>query len=169
MFVEDFRQLVTRLNTYYGLEKTVSPSRFDLWFAQVKHIPEAAMSYIAARITAEKDIMPRNLPKVMLDYYGQWGRSSPAAAPARTRCGECGGDGFLWVERPAVVNGVMLTGHDGVIKQQVVFRCGRCDNWQRMCAPDAVQAITREMVHRNGHRVVFPVLEQLEKGARAHG
>jgi hypothetical protein len=103
---------------YYGLDKIVNPERFNLWYLEVKGIPTESILYIQKCLFADKDSMPRNIPKYVKQYFSQWLSANPAKKAGRTirtKCDECASKGLLWFKK-----------QDGYI---YVVRCAKCQNW----------------------------------------
>lgn len=138
MTKEEFRQFVITSGEFFGLKNIVEKSRFDLWFKEVQHIPSAALPYIQSMLFSEKDIMPRNMPKFIKDFYGQWLNANPDKVAYRNEhsvCDECRSTGFIWFKK-----------HDG---NTYVCRCGRCQNWARALTPGAKESGVPVMMIRD--------------------
>lgn len=144
MTKDEFRQFVITSGEYFGLKNIVDNSRLDLWFKEVQHIPSASMSYIQSMLFSEKETMPRNIPKFVKDYYGQWLNANPDKVAYRNEhsvCDECRSTGFLWFKK-----------HDGNI---YVARCRNCRNWARVLTPGSKESgipaeMTREFILESG-------------------
>lgn len=151
----EFHDLVSRLNTYFGLEKTVSPSRFEEWCQKIKDVPSAAIGFIYDKITANSETLPRNLPKHIWAYLYQW-RESPDRVSNRSssHCVECGGHGLIWVRRPTMVEGDQMQGHYGLLHEEVSYRCIKCDNWSRHCHYKAKPAASKAELIESGYEIL---------------
>jgi len=121
----DLREFVSKLNIFYGLEKTVSSRRLELWLDDVTNIPKESLDFIYKKIIQGKDTIPRNLPKYIKQYFLEWRFANPDKQinpdAQKTPCEDCFGKGILWFKKKSV---------DG-FKYELAARCGHCRNWIR--------------------------------------
>jgi hypothetical protein len=120
----EFLDFVREIGNFYGMEKIVNEGRFAAWYEMAGHVPAAALDHIRKRICAERDTMPRNLPKCVLDAWREWLAANPdrrANANERAHCADCNGEGLLFYREMV----------DDLPAHSAVAKCGRCDNWRR--------------------------------------
>ena len=63
-----FSNLIFKVYNYFRLQKLPSTDQVELWYNEVKYIPETAIDEIFSRL-AHEDSLPRNLPKVIKGVY----------------------------------------------------------------------------------------------------
>ena len=150
------RELVKSVNQFFGLEKTVSPERLQMWAEKLKHVPDGCHRYVFERITSELDSPPRNFPKLVVQYARQWSEANCRGLSQRQEdCHECGGSGFLWCRRLAVLGGEVLRGRDGnALYEMVSYRCPKCLNWQRHVHASAKAQASRAELFQRGYDVL---------------
>lgn len=125
MIKDDLKQFLKTTYSYFGYPgKVVDTARFDMWFNEVKHIPDHTLTYIQTCFFTDRDSPPRNFPKYMKDYYRQFLSSNPTRIDRdsiKSVCSECRSTGFLWFKK-----------HDG---NTYCARCGKCKNWMMEMNP----------------------------------
>jgi len=69
-----FKKFINELVIYFGADnffkKENNESRLDIWFAAVKFIPSGdPLNFILAQIKNDFDSLPRNIPRVIKQYW----------------------------------------------------------------------------------------------------
>lgn len=98
------RKFLKEISLYF--EKKISPETGDLWYQEIKNIPEESLNYIAIQIK-KKESFPRNFPATAWALYYQWLKDNPQKL-ARNDCPDCGGTG--WIE-----------------ENHMAYKCGSCN------------------------------------------
>ena len=153
---QTLRELVKSVNQFFGLEKTVSPERLQMWAEKLKHVPDGCHRFVFERVTSELDAPPRNLPKFVMQCAHQWSQANFRGSSQRQEnCSECNGHGLLWCKRLAVVAGEVLRGRDGnALYETVSYRCAKCLNWQRHVHASAKAQASRAEIFERGYRLL---------------
>jgi hypothetical protein len=60
----------------YFERKPISQETFDQWFAEIKHLPEEPLPWIAGKIKVMESF-PRNLPIAIKHYWHEWLAANP--------------------------------------------------------------------------------------------
>ncbi len=153
---QTLRGLVKSINEFFGLEKTVSPERLQMWAEKLQNVPDGCHRYVFERVTSELEAPPRNLPKLVTQYARQWREANFRGSSQRQEdCPECDGHGLIWVRRIAAIGGETLKGRDGnLLTEEVSYRCSKCDNWRRHCHESAKPAASRFELFERGYTVL---------------
>jgi hypothetical protein len=53
-----------------------SVSQVDMWFSEIEHIPSECIGFIEKRIYKERDSIPRNIPKAIIEAYSFYPQAS---------------------------------------------------------------------------------------------
>jgi hypothetical protein len=156
---DELQEFVSQVGNFYGYSKIVDMERLNAWYAEVKNLPSEPLPHIMSRIYTEKDTMPRNMPKIIKEYFSEWLASNPEKMfknRETTNCEECGGKGFIWCRRPAFVDGRPFTGPGGDrIFETITFRCERCENWSRYVSRNAMPAATKRYITDEKHYILI--------------
>jgi len=120
----DFKFFISKMASYYDSSKVIENQRLELWFEAVKDIDADALEFIQKRICADKELMPKNLPKYMLEHYGAWRAEQRAKRPKfeTTDCPDCEGDGIFVA---------YMLNETAFRYCKKVFACGACENWRK--------------------------------------
>jgi hypothetical protein len=108
-----FHDFVKGLCFYYE-RRDPREETLDLWFQQVKHIPDEPVDWMSGQIRSRNDVFPRNLPLVMRELWQQWLEDHPHRRTHRLteeECPDCDGLGLISIFRQG---------------SRYLFRCGRC-------------------------------------------
>jgi len=108
-----FGEFLKSLCHYYE-RREPREQTLDLWFTEVKHIPDEPLQWMRAQITNRHESYPKNLPVVMREIWQQWLENHPnrrANRDADSNCTDCEGAGIFTVYREGY---------------RYVFRCGKC-------------------------------------------
>jgi hypothetical protein len=155
MTKSEFQEFISQVGNFYGYSKIVDMERLNAWYAEVKNIPSEPLPQIMSKIYTEKDTMPRNMPKIIKEFFSEWLAANPDKMfknREQRHCDECGGKGFLWCKRPAHVEGRPFTGPDGnVIFEKITYRCAKCDNWARYVSNQAMPSATKSYITDEKH------------------
>jgi len=113
MVEKAFHDFVKNLCRYYE-RKEPREEALDLWFREVKHLPEEPLDWIRQQICNQQEGFPRNLPVLMRELWQRWREDNPrkrAHPDMNLNCRDCDGTG-------------LITGYrEG---RAYAFRCGRC-------------------------------------------
>lgn len=137
-----FKTAMYELFSYFRVKDYPSESLIANWHHHVEHIPFEAVDWIKARIEAERDSLPRNIPKAFAEGFQQWRQAHPEKSIGHQQghCDECRGTGLLWwvVEDP--------------YRCEQRGRCALCDNWKRHFSdPEAAgPPVTRAFLESSG-------------------
>ena len=71
-----FHDFVKGLCFYYE-RRDPREEALDLWFQQVKHIPDEPVGWMSGQIRGRHESYPRNLPLVMRELWQQWMEDHP--------------------------------------------------------------------------------------------
>jgi len=95
-----FLDFVTDVFDYFE-RKRPNDNTMDLWFDEVRNIPDEALEWIKSRIFKENDNKPSNLPATMWALYNAWLQANPDKRAHRESvdCPDCEG-GWLCLTRP---------------------------------------------------------------------
>lgn len=112
-----FREFVYDLSDYYE-RKRPQDSTLDLWFDEVRNIPDEPLEWIKGKIFKENDTKPTNLPAIMWALYNAWLQANPhKRAFAQERdCPDCEG-GWLVLQKRLPMYAIPIS-HSAP--------CGRC-------------------------------------------
>jgi len=108
-----FHDFVKGLCFYYE-RRDPREDAIEMWFQEVKHIPDEPVGWMSAQIRSRYESYPRNLPLVMRDLWQQWREDHPhrrAHGDVGPDCMDCKGTGLIFLS---------LEG------SRYVFRCGKC-------------------------------------------
>ena len=108
-----FHDFVKGLCFYYE-RRDPREETLDLWFQQVKHIPDEPVAWMSEQIRSRHDLFPRNLPLVMRELWQQWLEDHPhrrTRGDTETDCPDCDETGMISVYREG---------------SRYLFRCRRC-------------------------------------------
>lgn len=137
----ELAQACDRLGAYFG--KTIPARQLDEWFRVLCHHDGGrALSGAVDRMVAECDAIPRNVPKVLAEYIGDWKAEHPVRTKPgeRERCPECWmGSGFIFAYR----------GDDPELKYRYAVPCAAC-------RPSARGAMTRANLEAMGYWIDVP-------------
>lgn len=97
-----FRAFVFDLSDYYE-RKRPQDSTLDLWFDEVRNIPDEPLEWIKTKIFKENDSKPSNIPATMWALYNAWLAAHPEKRARRDNvdCPDCEGGWLVlqkWVE-----------------------------------------------------------------------
>lgn len=94
-----FVKFVQDLFDYYE-RKRPNDNTMDLWFDEVKNIPDECLPWIQSKIFKENDTKPSNLPATMWALYNAWLQANPhkRAYTAEVECPDCEG-GWLVLQK----------------------------------------------------------------------
>lgn len=67
-----FSKLIVRISQFFQSTKLPSSSHVDLWFEQIKQIPEESIDFIEKQIYKDRDSLPRNIPKAIKEAYDNY-------------------------------------------------------------------------------------------------
>lgn len=70
-----FSKLIVRISQFFQSTKLPSSTQVDLWFEQIKQIPEEAVDFIEKQIYKDRDSLPRNIPKAIKEAYDNYPKS----------------------------------------------------------------------------------------------
>jgi len=112
-----FLDFVTDVFDYFE-RKRPNDNTMDLWFDEVRNIPDEALEWIKSRIFKENDNKPSNLPATMWALYNAWLQANPhkRAFTEEKDCPDCEG-GWLVLQKT-------IAGYNQPISHSVP--CGRC-------------------------------------------
>ncbi len=113
MVEKAFHDFVMELCFYYE-RKEPREQALDLWFTEVKHIPDEPLDWMRTQITNRHEFYPKNLPVVMRELWQQWLEDHPNRRMHRngdSNCKDCEGTGIITLYREGY---------------RYVFRCGKC-------------------------------------------
>ncbi|PIP07997.1 MAG: hypothetical protein COX51_05410 [Syntrophobacteraceae bacterium CG23_combo_of_CG06-09_8_20_14_all_50_8] len=113
MVEKAFHDFVKELCFYYE-RKEPREQALDLWFTEVKHIPDEPLDWMRAQISSRHESYPKNLPVVMRELWQQWLENHPkkrAHGSTTADCQDCDGAGIITLYREGY---------------RYVFRCGKC-------------------------------------------
>jgi hypothetical protein len=108
-----FGEFLKSLCHYYE-RREPREQTLDLWFRDVKYLPDEPLDWMRGHICGQQEIFPRNLPSVMRDLWRQWLENNPrrqAHTDTEIHCPDCDGSGMVVVYRQSY---------------RYAFRCGRC-------------------------------------------
>ena len=108
-----FHDFVKGLCFYYE-RRDPREEALDLWFQQVKHIPDESVDWISGQIRGRHESYPRNLPLVMRELWQQWLEDHPqrrSHGNAGADCPDCDETGVISIYRKG---------------SRYLFRCRRC-------------------------------------------
>ena len=71
-----FHDFVKGLCFYYE-RRDPREETLDLWFQEVKHIPDEPVDWMSEQIRSRHESFPRNLPLVMRELWQQWLEDHP--------------------------------------------------------------------------------------------
>jgi hypothetical protein len=146
MNYDEFKSALNDVFNYFQA-KAVEKYVLELWFDQVKHIPNGApLNAIIADMT-NLDTLPRNIPKAMRSGWQTWmnanqDRITRQRQDAKTKCGHCGGFGLIH-----------FAGDDQGSKYQYVCRCPHCRNWEDQVSAD-LPTYSREFLQQHGYQII---------------
>lgn len=117
MVQSGFVSYVTDIFAYYQREKPKDRT-MDLWFDEVRNIPDEALDWISSRIFKESERLPSNLPATTWALYNAWLQANPnKRAFAQERdCPDCEG-GWLVLQKRLPMYAIPIS-HSAP--------CGRC-------------------------------------------
>ena len=132
-----FVKFVQDLFDYYE-RKRPNDNTMDLWFDEVKNIPEECLPWIQSKIFKENETKPSNLPATMWALYNAWLQANPhkRAFTEEKNCPDCEG-GWLVLHRFVDMYGREVS-HSAA--------CGRCKQ-----IPNAYY-LTLEEAERKGYK-----------------
>ena len=112
-----FLDFVTDVFDYFE-RKRPNDNTMDLWFDEVRNIPDEALEWIKSRIFKENDNKPSNLPATMWALYNAWLQANPDKRAHResVNCPDCEG-GWLVLHKRLPMYAIPIT-HSAP--------CGRC-------------------------------------------
>ena len=112
-----FRQFVYDLSDYYE-RKRPQDSTLDLWFDEVRNIPDDPLEWIKTKIFKENDTKPSNIPATMWALYNAWLQAHPEkrAYKESVDCPDCE-EGWLVLKKT-------VKGYRQPISHSAP--CGRC-------------------------------------------
>lgn len=112
-----FLDFVTDVFDYFE-RKRPNDNTMDLWFDEVRNIPDEALEWIKSRIFKENDNKPSNLPATMWALYNAWLQANPDKRAHResVNCPDCEG-GWLVLQKRLPMYAIPIT-HSAP--------CGRC-------------------------------------------
>lgn len=117
MVQSKFVEFVTDVFDYFE-RKRPNDNTMDLWFDEVRNIPDEPLEWIKGKIFKENDNKPSNLPATMWALYNAWLQANPhkRAFTEEKDCPDCEGG---WLVLQKRVNGY---------KQPISHSapCGRC-------------------------------------------
>jgi hypothetical protein len=108
-----FHDFVKGLCFYYE-RRDPREEALDLWFQQVKHIPDEPVDWMSEQIRSRHELYPRNLPLVMREPWHQWLEVHPQWRVRGTGgedCPDCDETGVISIYRKG---------------SRYLFRCSRC-------------------------------------------
>lgn len=150
---DSFKEMLKRLQEYYGQKKLITVGQFNQWQAKTATVPDAAIPHIERCFQDHHDQLPKNVPRYVHGYYQGWKslNTEKTIGYEKTNCGDCSSTGFLWVLRPAMINGNRVTNLKGeMLNESTVFRCGGCENWKAHCHPEAIAAAKKADLEQQG-------------------
>lgn len=132
-----FRSFVFDVADYYE-RKRPQDSTLDLWFDEVRNIPEECLEWVKVKIFKENDNKPSNLPGTMWALYNAWLQANPhkRAFTEEKDCPDCEG-GWLVLHK-------WLDQYGRNIEHSAA--CGRCKQ-----IPNAYY-MTLEEAERKGYK-----------------
>jgi len=132
-----FLDFVTDVFDYFE-RKRPNDNTMDLWFDEVRNIPDEALEWIKSRIFKENDNKPSNLPATMWALYNAWLQANPhkRAFTEEKDCPDCEG-GWLVLQK-------RIDGYKQPISHSAP--CGRCKQ-----IPNAYY-LTLEEAERKGYK-----------------
>ena len=112
-----FVSFVQDLFDYYE-RKRPNDNTMDLWFDEVKNIPDECLPWIKQKIFKENENKPSNLPATMWALYNAWLQANPDKRAYREEkdCPDCEG-GWLVLQKK-------IDGYKQPISHSAA--CGRC-------------------------------------------
>ncbi|HOD98192.1 MAG TPA: hypothetical protein PLU95_06510 [Syntrophales bacterium] len=108
-----FGEFLTSLCHYYE-RKEPRKETLNLWFQEVKPLPEEPLDWIREQICQRQEGFPRNLPVIMRELWQRWREEHPqkqAHPDTDANCRDCDGTGLITGYRES---------------HAYAFRCGRC-------------------------------------------
>jgi hypothetical protein len=99
MVQSKFVEFVTDVFDYFE-RKRPNDNTMDLWFDEVRNIPDEPLEWIKGKIFKENDNKPSNLPATMWALYNAWLQANPhkRAFTEEKDCPDCEG-GWLVLEK----------------------------------------------------------------------
>jgi hypothetical protein len=67
---ESFTKLIADIFLYFRTDKMPSSAQVEFWYRECQHIPSDAIKSIQKEIFRDKDNIPRNIPKSIIEAYG---------------------------------------------------------------------------------------------------
>jgi len=119
------------LADYFGMTRTFSERRIELWYRMVHWVPAEALDWIRDKIMEKQDSMPRNVPKATRFWWGQWLDANPnrRAREEKIQCDAPGClNGYLFLVKPVE--------REGFPPYEAIAFCDRCAATRRLCAGD---------------------------------
>jgi len=94
-----FVEFVTDVFAYYQREKPKDRT-MDLWFDEVRNIPDECLEWVLSKVFKESDRLPSNLPATMWALYNAWLQAHPEKRAHRDiiDCPDCEG-GWLVLQK----------------------------------------------------------------------
>jgi|DEB3_MinimDraft_2_1074329.scaffolds.fasta_scaffold36897_1 hypothetical protein len=117
MVQSKFVEFVTDVFDYFE-RKRPNDNTMDLWFDEVRNIPDEPLEWIKGKIFKENDNKPSNLPATMWALYNAWLQANPhkRAFTEEKDCPDCEG-GWLVLQK-------QIAGYRSPISHSAP--CGRC-------------------------------------------
>ncbi len=112
-----FVEFVTDVFAYYQREKPKDRT-MDLWFDEVRNIPDECLEWVTGKIFKESERLPSNLPATAWALYNAWLTAHPEKRAFReeAQCPECEG-GWLALQKRLPMYAIPIS-HSAP--------CGRC-------------------------------------------
>ncbi|GEM_PF-3481189 len=94
-----FIEFVTDIFDYFERKKP-NDNTMDLWFDEVRNIPDECLEWIKSKIFKENDNKPSNIPATMWALYNAWLQAHPEKRAHResVNCPDCEG-GWLVLQK----------------------------------------------------------------------
>ena len=112
-----FIEFVTDIFDYFE-RKRPNDNTMDLWFDEVRNIPDECLEWVKGKIFKENDNKPSNLPATMWALYNAWLQANPDKRAHReaVNCPDCEG-GWLVLQKRLPMYAIPIS-HSAP--------CGRC-------------------------------------------
>lgn len=137
--------------------KKLTGNQADLWFQELKYIPDEAFHDAVQKSKDNESYMPK--PVYFKKAFAQYRRDHPEMftleeSKIRTDCMECDGNGYIWAWHDVNKKG-------NPEWNRIELACGACGNWRRSLPPNRSKFFNKQEILDAGMILIDPYIPEV--------